>query len=213
MLYSEKIFEGLSIQIVIREGEYKGRYKAKIEEIGQKIITIGIPVADGQFVPLRIGTAMEVIFADGIAAYSFSTIILKRFDIPIPTLIIKYPEAINKVQRRRFVRVQAVSAVKYWIIENETYSQEKQGFMHDISGGGIRVQTKEAIPVQTLLLLELVLCSIPLKLTATVIRCQKEDNKTYLISMEFHDVTEKVRDRIISCVFEIQRKMRKKGLF
>lgn len=213
MLNSEKIFEGLSIQIVVHEGEYKGRYKTKIEEIGQKIISIGIPVLDSQFIPLRVGTPMEVVFADDISAYSFSTIILKRYDIPIPTLIIAYPEIINKLQRRRFVRVQAVSAVKYRIMENETVSQEKQGFMHDISGGGMLIQTKEAIPAQALLMLELVLCSIPLKLTAVVIRCQKEDDKTFLVSMEFCDITEKIRDKIISLVFEIQRKMRKKGLF
>lgn len=211
-LYSEKIYEGLSIQIIVHEGEYTGRYKTKIEEISQNVITIGIPVAGGQFIPLRVGTSLEVGFTDDISAYSFSTVILKRYDIPIPTLIIAFPETVNKIQRRKFVRVRVVSTVKYQILEDEAYGEEKQGFMHDISGGGMLLQTKEAIPHHSRLMLVLGLRGMPLKLMANVIRCTKEDDKTFLISVEFIDITEKIRDKIIRVVFGIQREMRKKGL-
>ncbi|UWG99193.1 PilZ domain-containing protein [Dehalobacter sp. DCM] len=183
-----------------------------MEEIGQKIITIGVPVLEGQFIPLRVGTPLEVVFANEISAYSFAATVLKRYDVPIPTLIIEYPEKINKIQRRRYVRVQAISPVKYYVMENEAYSPEKIGYMHDISGGGMLFQSKEALPVRTRLMLEWNLCGIEFKLSALVIRSQKEDEKTYLISVEFFDITERMRDKIIRIVFEIQREIRKKGL-
>jgi len=41
---------------------------------------------------------------------------------------------------------------------------------------------------------------------------KQDDGKRYVVSTEFHDLAERVRDRVIRSVFEIQREMRKKGL-
>jgi c-di-GMP-binding flagellar brake protein YcgR len=98
MLYEDKLYEGLSIELVALEGEYKGRYRTKIEEIGIRILSIGVPIAEGQFVPLREGTRLEIVFVDEISAYSFLTSIIKRIASPLPTFIVEAPNQIIKIK-------------------------------------------------------------------------------------------------------------------
>ena len=213
MLYEDKIREGMSVEVVVREGEYEGRYRTKIEELGKRIISIGVPIADGQFVPLREGTSLEIFFNDEHTAYSFVSQIIRRISVPIPTFIIEYPTKIVKVQRRRFVRVQVFKHFKYLVIDKDGVSEEKTALMNDISGGGLRFQAQEYLEPKTLLMLKLSLGDNKLDIPALVIRSEKEeDTDNYIISTSFKDISEKTRDKIIGYVFDIQRDMIRKGL-
>ncbi len=213
MLYEEKIYEGLSVEIKVFDGEYKGNYRTRIEEVGKRIISIGVPVAEGQFIPLREGTKLELFFTDEVSAYSFSTSIIKRISLPIPTFIIEFPNKINKVQRRMFVRVPVVRPLKYRILEKEGISEEKNGYMIDLSGGGVLFNSQEKLPSKTLILVKTTLGTVDIEVPGLVIRCIKEDDKDlYKVSVQFHEIAEKIRDKIIGYVFEVQREMRKKGL-
>lgn len=62
MGYEEKLKEGLLIELEVNEGDYPGKYRTKVEALHQNIITIGVPIHDGQFVPLREGTKISVYF-------------------------------------------------------------------------------------------------------------------------------------------------------
>jgi len=213
MLYEDKIREGISIEVVVREGEYKGRYRTKIEELGKRIISVGVPIANGQFVPLREGTSLEIFFNDEHTAYSFETHIIKRISDPIPTFIVEYPNKIKKVQRRRFVRVKVFKDFKYLVIDKDGVSEERNALLNDISGGGVRFYCQEYLEPKTLLMLKLNLRETKLEVPALVIRSEKEeDTNNYRISASFQDISEKTRDIIIGYVFDIQREMIKKGL-
>jgi c-di-GMP-binding flagellar brake protein YcgR len=212
MLHEDKIYEGLSIELVVHSGEYRGKYRTRIEEVGKRILSIGVPVAEGQFIPLREGTELEIFFADNISAYSFSSIIIKRIAFPIPTFIIEFPQRIIKVQRRKFVRVEVIRPLIYRILGETGLSEERQGFMNDLSGGGLLFKSEEKIPLKTVLLLKLMIGTNEMEILGTVIRSLKEDNDCYLVSVEFDEISEKTRDIIIKYIFDIQREMRKKGL-
>lgn len=213
MLYEEKIYEGLSIELVVQEGEYQGRYRTRIEEVGKRILSIGVPIVHGQFIPLREGTNLEITFADEITAYSFSTTIIKRISMPIPTFIMEYPAKIHKIQRRQYVRVQVFRPCGYRTLENEGISDEKKGFMNDLSGGGMLFKTDERIPSQSLVLLKIPIGKDEIEIPGIVIRSVREEDKdSYLVSIQFHEISEKIRDKIIGFVFDLQREMRKKGL-
>lgn len=213
MLYEEKIYEGQSVELAVPEGEYKGKYRTRIEEVGQRILSIGVPMKDGQFIPLREGTTLEVIFADDIAAYTFSTSIIKRIALPIPSFIIESPKKIIRIQRRQFVRVPIISQLKYQIIDKNGVSNDKKGFMIDLSGGGLLLRSQENIPLQTIIVVKTQIGDKVMELPGIVIRTEKEIEKDdYMISIQFHEISEKIRDKIIAYVFDIQREMRKKGL-
>lgn len=213
MLYEEKVYEGLSIKLVVQDGEYKGSYRTRIEEMGKSAITIGVPIVQNQFISLREGTELEVIFNDGVTAFSFSTKILKRFSNPIPSFHIGYPSKIKKIQRRKFVRVPLFCPLKYHVITEKEDSEEKPGSIMDLSGGGLLFESQENLPPQTLIAIETKIGTNEIEIPGLVIRSEKEDEKNvYRISVQFQDISERTRDKIIRYVFQIQREMRKKGL-
>jgi len=211
--YEDKIFPGLSVEIIVREGEYQGRYRTRIEEVGIRILSIGVPVSQGQFIPLREGTRLEVFFSQDSSAYTFSSVIIKRIAFPIPTFIIDYPVKIDKIQRRQYVRVPIVKPFKFQIVEREGLGQEKKGFTIDMSGGGLMFKHKDKIPEKTLLILYLRIGDEDMELPAAVVRYIKETERNhYKVSVEYKDITERTRDKIIRYIFNIQRQMREKGL-
>jgi len=213
MHYEQKIYEGLSVEIVVPHGEYKGRYRTRIEEVGTRILSIGVPVSDGQFIPLREGTQLDLIFADEISAYSFTTSIIKRIALPVPTFIVEFPSKINKIQRRKFVRVPLIRSFKYRILEKTGISEEKNAFMFDLSGGGILFNSQEQLQPQTIILIQTMIGTENIEIPAIVTRTSRDDEKgLYTASVKFHEISEKIRDKIIGYVFELQREMRKKGL-
>lgn len=213
MRYQDKLFEGLSIEIIISDGEYKGRYRTRIEEMGVRIISIGVPVSQGGFIPLREGTTLDVIFCDDVSAYSFTSVIINRITIPIPNLVIEFPSKITKIQRRQYVRLPLVTPLEYRILEKDGLSKGKKGYTIDLSGGGILFKTKDDLPSNTIITIRTVIGDENIELPATVIRSVKEEeNNDYGISAEFHEISENTRDKIIRYIFDVQRDRRKKGL-
>jgi len=201
------------VELVVSEGEYEGRYMSRIEEVGERILTVGAPFNHGEVVPLREGTKVKLTFWDEVAAYSFVGKIMRRIAVPIPMFVFELPDSIDKVQRRTYVRVPALFPVSFRSVTKEGLSDIQKGTMLDLSGGGMRFLTKERVEEKSLLY---VLLSLPIGDINTPVRVHRvekiEDSKHYRISVEFHDISERERDQIIRCVFDIQRAMRKKGL-
>lgn len=213
MLYEEKIYEGMSVELIVHEGEYKGKYRSRIEEVGSKILILGVPIAQGQFVPLREGCTLEIIFSDDLAVYSFLTSIIKRISRPFQVFMVEYPNIISRIQRRKHVRIAHVQSIKYRILEKKGLSNEKKGFMNDLSGGGMLIATKEELPTGTMIILNLELEESELEVPGTVVRSIWNDEKRcHMVSVEFKDISERTRDRIIRYIFNLQRIMIQKGL-
>jgi c-di-GMP-binding flagellar brake protein YcgR len=173
MRYQDKICEGISVDLVVLEGEYQGRYPTRIEEIGERILSVGVPLLGGHFIPLREGTELEIFFADDFSAYSFSSVIINRISYPVPCLIIEYPNRINKVQRRQHVRVRLVKELVYYIMGKEGLSEEKHGFVTDLSGGGLSLKTHEDLPLNTVLLMVIKIENAKIELSGIVTRSRK----------------------------------------
>ncbi|MHB8073734.1 flagellar brake protein [Desulfosporosinus fructosivorans] len=213
MLHKKKLILGQVVELVVSEGNYEGRYRTRIEDVGEKILAVGAPIDHGEVVPLREGTKVKLIFWDEAAVYSFQGKIMQRIAVPIPMLILELPESIDKVQRRNYVRVTALYPISFLSVTRQGLSEIQHGTMLDLSGGGMRFLTKERVENDSLLYVFLSLPSGEMKTPVRVCRVEAiDDRKHYRVSVEFHDISERDRDRIISCVFEIQRAMRKKGL-
>jgi len=201
------------VDLVVLEGAYEGNYKTRIEEVGEKILSVGALFEHGEVVPLHEGTKVKLTFWDEAAAYSFQAKIMQRIAVPVPLFVLELPDFVTKVQRRNFVRVPAMYPVTFRAVTKEGLSDFHKAMMLDISGGGIRFLTEYRVENNALLYTQLTLPNGDLQVAVRVCRAEKiEDSKRYRVSTEFHDIPERDRDRIIRCVFDIQRSMRKKGL-
>lgn len=213
MDYRKILVPGLAVDLVIPEGDLAGQYKTHLDEVGEKILSVFAPISQGQIVPLREGTLAKVVFWDEVAAYAVETVIIQRIAVPVPVFVLELPDSIRRVQRRNFVRIPAFYPMTFRSVDKRGLSDTKKGTMLDLSGGGVRFQTDEAVEMGAVLLAYLDLPSGPMQTSARVCRVEKiPDIKKYRISVDFYQITERDRDRIISCVFDLQRSMRKKGL-
>ena len=212
-MLKKKLILGLAVELDVSEGEYKGKYRTRIEEVGESILVVGAPFKQREVVPLREGTKVTLTFWDESAAYSFEGKILQRIAVPIPMLVLELPRSVAKVQRRNFVRVPALYPLSFRSVTKEGLSDTQQGTLLDLSGGGMRFLTKNHLESNALIFVQLSLPKGDLQTPVRVRRAVKiEDSNRYTVSVEFHDISERERDQIISCVFDIQRIMRKKGL-
>jgi len=212
-LLKKKLILGLAVELDVSEGEYKGKYRTRIEEVGESILVVGAPFKEREVVPLREGTKVTLTFWDESAAYSFEGKILQRIAVPIPMLVLELPRSVAKVQRRNFVRVPALYPLSFRSVTKEGLSDTQQGTLLDLSGGGMRFLTKNHLESNALIFVQLSLPKGDLQTPVRVRRAVKiEDSNRYTVSVEFHDISERERDQIITCVFDIQRTMRKKGL-
>ncbi|HBP65154.1 MAG TPA: pilus assembly protein PilZ [Desulfosporosinus sp.] len=212
-MLKKKLILGLAIELDVLEGEYKGKYRTRIEEVGESILVVGAPFKQREVVPLREGTKVTLTFWDESAAYSFEGKILQRIAVPIPMLVLELPRSVAKVQRRNFVRVAALYPLSFRSVTKEGLSDTQQGTLLDLSGGGMRFLTKNHLESNALIFVQLSLPKGDLQTPVRVRRAVKiEDSNRYTVSVEFHDISERERDQIITCVFDIQRTMRKKGL-
>lgn len=213
MDYRKKLIPGLAVDLEVPEGSYAGQYKTHLDEVGEKILSVFVPIAQGELVPLHEGTRVKVIFWDEVAAYTIETVIIQRIAVPVPLFVLEFPDNISRVQRRNFVRVPAYYPVTFRYVNRQGLSDSIKGTMLDLSGGGMRFQTKEKVDKGAILIANLDLPSGLMQVSARVCRIFKiEDSENYSISVDFYQITERERDRIIRCVFDLQRNMRKKGL-
>lgn len=213
MSYKKKLSYGMTVELTVMEGEYEGLYRTKIEEVGEKLLSVGVPFENGELVPVREGTKVKVSFFDEAAVYSFKGKIMQRFAVPIPILVLLMPDSVEKVQRRSFVRVPASFPVFFRMVTREGLSDIQEASLLDLSGGGIRFSTKEKIENKSLLFVRIPLPNGEIQTPGRVCRVVPiEDTRRFSVSVEFHEISERERDRIIRCVFDIQRAMRKKGL-
>ncbi|MGI6119344.1 MAG: flagellar brake protein [Desulfosporosinus sp.] len=212
MSYKNKLLIGLLVELIVAEGEYKGTYRTRIEDIGEKTFTVGAPIDHGVVVPLRKGTKVKFVFVDEAASYSFEGKILQRISVPIPMLVFELPDVVERIQRRKFFRVPALYPVSFQLVTEEGLSDPMKGTTLDISGGGMRFLTKERVEGKSLLYVILSLPIGELKTDARVCHNEKiEDNKIYVVSVEFLGIPERERDRIIYFIFESERARRQKG--
>jgi len=213
--YKKMIVPGLVVELIVPEGEYEGKYRTRIEDVGERIILVGSPFINGDIIPLRIGTKLKLIFWDELSAYSFSTKIKQRIAEPIHMFVLTMPDSILRVQRRNFVRVTAIKPITFQTVTSEGLSDSIKGTTLDLSGGGLRFLTEQLVEDKSILNVQLALPKGDMQIPVLVCRSDKiEDSKPqrYCVSTEFYEIQERDRDQIIRYIFQIQREMRKKGL-
>ena len=211
--YKKKLLPGVSVELSVLEGEYTGNYRTRVEEVGERLLAVGALFDRGEVLPLREGTKVKLTFWDEVAAYSFEAKIMQRIAVPVSLFVLELPDSISKVQRRSFVRVPAFYPIEFRTVTREGLSDLNKGIMLDLSGGGMRFSTKVHVENKSLLYVQLTLPIGEIQSPVRVCRAEQlEDDKRYNVSVQFHEISERERDRIIRCVFDIQREMRKKGL-
>ncbi len=120
----------------------------------------------------------------------------------------------EKVERREFVRIRLEGKVRYARItdrDDSTKREWRHALLRDISGGGARLTTGEALALNESVVLELPVDDRVLCLKARVQRSQPEPGSAakFDIGLEFIDIRQSECNLVMSLVFRLQLKFQR----
>lgn len=209
----------------------KDKYKAAslVQEVEDDGLYVTIPWDEDSRKLLDIGDSVEVIYYDKKSVFGFMTRVVGRKTDNIPLYKIAKPIEIYKIQRRHLVRIEFTNGVEYvqypvnenidksnliiLLNEMKDKGEIKSGVTVDISGGGARLRTSQPLELNKKLILSINLPSFHLTLIGKVLRVEKElyNNKiVYHSGIEFINISENDKEKIIEFIFVRMRELRNK---
>lgn len=205
--------------IEISVDEESSNYKflaSRIEEVTKDHLHVAVPMKKGELLPLRVRQHLNVNISFKGKSYMFKTIIVNRRLDPFPILVINKPTKFTEIQRRQWVRVPTKLVLRFREIGSGQNIEPYIGETLDISGGGLLFITHDPVEAEQLIELEIGLPGrTPLFCKAKIIRVvekPKKEGGTSKVILEYTEISEGQRDRIVSYIFEKQREWIRKGL-
>lgn len=204
-------------QLVDIELEVKGQdgqivlesYPSRIEDIHNNYLIIAYPFKNGYPVPLHTEESITLKFLQDQTPYACTVKVIGKQTSPIALLKVSKPDKFVRIQKRNWVRLPYITAVKYRPAGYKVDFFESKSI--DISGGGLLFQTNHPIDANENLEVEFSLDNLTISTTGKVVRCSSVDN-SYRIALKFTDISELERDKIVGFIFQKQREFIKKGL-
>jgi len=210
---------GQNVSIRVLAGAHEGTYASLVEGYQPQGILVGAPFKGGVPLPLDKGTAVRVYYHDERTMYSFRTRVVDRAWHPRPTLLLAEPEEIERIQRRRFVRLQINLPVRYCLLNeqrgHDAEPEVREAACEDISAGGLLLVCPQGLTKGAELDLEVELePDVPLWLVGRVVRVVEHPGpeRPGRYGVEFIGVTAADRDLITRFIFRKQRELRRLGL-
>lgn len=212
-----KVNESLYMQVNSIDPEEANKvYKARIADIQGSYMSIEVPleVGTGKLKRLYAGDQISAYFitGDGVKHY-FDSPILGFKEETIRLVVIRLPEAekITKVQRRSFLRVPAELEIAV-----KTGSFAFTALTEDVSGGGVSFLCDVGSALQTHDSLSCWLL-LPFRNGAIehacfkgeVVRVKQLENGKQLVMLQFIEIADAERQRVIRYCFERQFDVRK----
>lgn len=210
----------LEIQLFASDGKKMDRpFTSELEWVeGMNILHIAAPIYEGRVYPVQVDTEIVVSFIKDNNFYEFTARVIDRENKDnLPMLKIQALNTIEKIQRREFFRIDINLPIKYRVIDSvdmESDEEYVETITRDISGGGLCMRLKEPIEIDKYLDCELSIFN-SVKFIGKVVRLIKYDTLhgpyKYEIGVSFERIDDAMREKIISYIFQEQRKLLKKG--
>lgn len=198
-------------------------YKSSIQDLGKDYIGISIPISNGQYAPLNENDKVTVIYYNENNLYGFNTSVMGRKVDIIPIILLKPPKNVKKIQRRKFFRVNLFKDVEYLKVDKNIsditankLTKDLKAFtkaiMLDLSGGGFRLKTKEAIRATDRFMIKIPLEHEDIFVLSDCIRVFRDtDTNLYVSGFSLFNVDGKVQDKLIAYIFAVMREQMKKS--
>ena len=177
------------------------------------------PIKGGRIFPVYRGVEIGVIYEKSGELYKFiGEAIERRLSGNIFLLRIMPKSSAEHLQRRGFFRFDCIFDIKYRLFEkkdtnNADKGEYKKAITKDISGGGLCILTNEE-PEYGWYLDGIIEIGSNIRFIGKVVRVinvHDKGNFHYEAGIEFIDISDPEREKVISFIFDSQRKMLKKG--
>ncbi|ABX43053.1 flagellar brake protein [Lachnoclostridium phytofermentans] len=205
--------------------------------------SIAIPIENSRLIPLEIGEYYLIYIYNKNGFYQCKAKVIKRFRIQSAYAAqIQIISDLEKQQRRQFFRLDIVQDMSFRVLAEDEWDEIKKlqnsfinksniqeimeklqtnktqiwqdGFMVDLSGGGLKFNSKEVCNKDDIIQVKFTLESGPKKflIFAKVISCSEAKNlpNIYAKRIVFLNIKNDEREAIVRYIFEEERKRRNK---
>jgi len=205
------------IEIEIPDGPYQGSYNSKVSDITEEEIKVMAIYERERLVPVSKGQEVNLLYEGDSAFYSLTTKILERMKDPIPSLVLKNTDQIERIQRRSYFRLKVNKDINYYVIKEHKDEKGQPDFKKttaiDLSGGGLKMVLNEDLKINDRLLFDLQIDELDKLIEGKIVRIKyNTDGYSKTAGVEFVDMGRKDTDKIISYLFNYQRKLRRRGM-
>ncbi|MGB9679869.1 MAG: flagellar brake protein [Thermoanaerobacteraceae bacterium] len=205
----DKLNPGQKLKLNI--GKSKVTYSSQIQDIAKDgTLLIDTPIYNGHIVPVRIGSIIQIIYFTKEGLYTFYAKVLNRFSGKLFLLQVEAISQVEKLQRRQYFRLERIIPFTF-TIQNDPEDKIYEGVIEDISGGGLRSRIRNKLSIGDILNCKFKL-DTEINVLSKVIRFEELEGKEYEIGLCYMYVDNKTREKIISYIFQEQRKNRIKGI-
>lgn len=177
------------------------------------------PIHEGRFFTIHRETQMDVIYEENGDLFKFLAVVLEqKVSGNIHLLKIQPRSGAERVQRRTFYRFNCLLDINYRFFDKNADKKEalgefKKAVTKDLSGGGMLLLLNEK-PVTGWFLEGVIKVGREVRFKGHIVRVIKVEGKgkfNYETGVEFINITNMDRERIISFIFDQQRKLLNKG--
>lgn len=209
------------IEVFSVENELIGN--STLMDFNDKALFISVPMLNGIVRNLKQGSEIKIVYYTKKKIYGFYSVIRSEVIDNIVLYEIDTPKEFNVVQRRKFVRIPVILEMKYLALEQgEAFSSDltmfedveryygnriKNCMAVDLSGEGIGMVIKEDLKINDRLIIIVENSQINVVVLGKVRRKERLKNSeySYRLGIQFIDIGNVVKEKIIQYVFKKMR--------
>ena len=204
-MHNIKFLDKFSVNGKIIINKDNNSYLSLIQDIKDDYLLIDVPYAKGEYLhKYKEGDTIEINYYNDNSYFMFKVnVIARQKENGIPVYKVTIPKEIKKVERRDFVRID--------ILENVFYNKDdkwNKAVLLDLSGGGMRIRIKEDVEVGDKIQVNLFIDEEKIQVNGVIVRVIQNEDKDNICGLEFIDIDERKRDKIIEKIFlEMRRQI------
>ncbi|MDI6601734.1 MAG: flagellar brake protein [Thermoanaerobacteraceae bacterium] len=185
-------------------------YKSKIENIVDDLTyIIGTPIIHHTYVFIPLNETIKIRYIAKDCIYQFDGKVTHKEMNHTYLLTVTQISPMERIQRRENFRLETAIRATF---TNENDDIAHEGIIKDISGGGVRLITSQKLDINERITLNFSLTKIgDFSIKGVVVR-SINNNSNYDVGISFKDLNAADREKIVSFIFQEQRKFLKKGL-
>ena len=178
-------------------------YKSRIQSVNDEEIYIDIPLHNNEYLILNKGDDIHLIkYGNEGSVYELSCkVIDRKIEGNIRLYRLSEPYDIKKIQRRNYVRVETIRGIKCF-----RKDEEFNALILDLSGGGMKIKSNKKLETDEEIVSFIKTDDGEFMVKGKIIRVEETSFNQYSLGIEFMDIEERTREKIIKLVFSIMRK-------
>jgi len=202
---------GTLVEMEVINNVYDGElFLTKISDIDESYETLdlNLPMENRQYVIARNGEQVKVSLKKDDGIYCFKAKIKYRSLDPYAHIRVEFPKKLIKEQRRQFFRMPVNLMIA---MKKEDEEKARQGVSIDLSGGGFCLISRGVFEKNDIVTMDFDLTNgTRVEEIRGIVkwRVNKSENQ-YEYGIEFLNLDNKLREQLISYLFELQRNRKK----